>query len=106
MSAISKHVKETTLRTSILKAAEKVNLLLRDKQFEAVYQFCYGNDVFVSLPTGYGKSIIYGILPLVFDDLRRKFFSRVQMACILYYWFYCKISLFWYAVLISPIAII
>ena len=29
-----------------------------------------GNDVFVSLPTGYGKTLIYGILPLAFDVFR------------------------------------
>ena len=87
MSAISKQVKETALRTSILKAAEKIQLVLRDKQFEAIYQFCYGNNAFVSLPTGYpgfftdfpyGKSIIYGILPLVFNDLRCKFFQEYK----------------------------
>ena len=29
-------------------------------------------DTFVSLPTGYGKSIIYGVLPILFDKLNGK----------------------------------
>ena len=29
-----------------------------------------GKDVFVNLPTGYGKSLIYPALPTVFDTLR------------------------------------
>ena len=43
---------------------------LRPKQKEAVMAFLAGNDVFVSLPTGYGKSIIYAVLPGVFDRLK------------------------------------
>ena len=37
---------------------------LKEKQKEALLVFKDEDDVFVSLPTGYGKSIIYGILPL------------------------------------------
>lgn len=30
------------------------------------------DDAFVSLPTGYGKSVIYQALPLAFDEYTRK----------------------------------
>ena len=43
---------------------------LKEKQKEAVMAFVQGHDTFVALPTGYGKSIIYAILPLVFDKLK------------------------------------
>ncbi len=43
---------------------------LKDKQIEAVTTFLEGNDTFVSLPTGYGKSLIYAVLPFAFDKLR------------------------------------
>ena len=45
---------------------------LKTEQLEAIFAFLNGNDVFVSLPTGYGKSIIYAILPYAFDNLRGK----------------------------------
>ena len=38
-------------------------------EFEAIYNFCSQKDIFVSLPTGFGKSLIYGLLPMVFDTL-------------------------------------
>ena len=34
--------------------------------------FISGNDVFVTLPTGYGKSLIFGPLPWVFDEIKGK----------------------------------
>ena len=32
---------------------------LKEKQSEAICAFVEGHDTFVSLPTGYGKSLIY-----------------------------------------------
>ena len=43
---------------------------LKPKQREAMLSFLSGKDVFVTLPTGYGKSIIYGLLPVVFDLIK------------------------------------
>ena len=43
---------------------------LKDKEVEAMSSFLKGKDTFVSLPTGYGKSIIYAALPLAFDYLK------------------------------------
>ena len=34
---------------------------LKDKQKEAIKAFLKGNDKFVSLPTGYGKSVTYAV---------------------------------------------
>ena len=42
---------------------------LKDKQEEAILAFLGGKYTFVSLPVGYGKSVIFGILPLLFDRI-------------------------------------
>ena len=42
---------------------------LKEKQREALDTFTSGHDTFVALPTGYGKSIIFGVLPLLLDKL-------------------------------------
>jgi len=48
---------------------------LKPKQQEALNAFFKGKDTFVaSLPTGYGKSIIFVVLPLLFD----LFFGKVK----------------------------
>ena len=44
-------------------------LSLKPKQVEALQNFTSGHDVFVALPTGYGKSVIYAILPRLFNNL-------------------------------------
>jgi len=53
-----------------LEASQIIGLQLKEKQVEVISKFCAGNDVFVSLPTGFGKSITFAILPLVFDRIR------------------------------------
>ena len=55
---------------AVVSVSAKLNLQLKDQQKQAIQKFCEGHDVFVSLPTGYGKSMIYGLLPLLFDRLR------------------------------------
>ncbi len=45
---------------------------MKDKQMEAILAVVRGKDTFVSLPTGFGKSMIYGVLPMVFDKKRGK----------------------------------
>ena len=44
---------------------------LKEKQKEALHHFISGRDVFVSLPTGYGKSLIYGCLPRLLDRFKK-----------------------------------
>ncbi|XP_065884449.1 uncharacterized protein [Dysidea avara] len=43
---------------------------IKPKQRDAIQSFLSGNDTLVVLPTGYGKSLIYAVLPLIFDKLR------------------------------------
>ena len=40
---------------------------LKPQQYKAIRNFMEGKDVFVVLPTGFGKSVIFGILPLAYD---------------------------------------
>ena len=46
------------------------NIDLKDAQHEALSHFLNGKDVFVSLPTGYGKSVIYQAAPFCVDKMK------------------------------------
>ena len=45
---------------------------LKSKQKVALTSLINGRDTFVSLPTGYGKSIIYAVLPLAYNMIKGK----------------------------------
>ena len=44
---------------------------LKSLQLKVIMSFFAGRDVFAILPTGYGKSLCYALLPLLFDRLYR-----------------------------------
>jgi len=43
---------------TILQVAGSIGIIMKEKQLSALISFCEGNDIFVTLPTGYGKSMI------------------------------------------------
>ena len=45
---------------------------MKSKQKRAITSFLEGNDVFVSLPTGSGKSLCFALLPFAFDNFLRR----------------------------------
>lgn len=42
---------------------------LKSEQMEIISAIMDGKDVFAQLPTGYGKSLIYTLLPLLMDEI-------------------------------------
>ena len=48
---------------------EKFGFSPKEEQLVAIGHFVAGKDVFVALPTGYGKTVCYGALPGIFDQI-------------------------------------
>ena len=58
------------LRAAAQNAALKLGYSgLKDLQMDVVIGLATGRDVFAVLPTGYGKSLCYACLPVMFDLL-------------------------------------
>ena len=66
-SAMAAAMLEHALHVSVQKLGISC---LKPKQELAIRSFVAGRDVFVSLPTGYGKSACYGCLPSVYNCMR------------------------------------
>ena len=54
----------------ISRAANSLGYVLKMEQEQSLRKFVAGNDVFVSMPTGFGKSLCYILLPCIFDLIR------------------------------------
>ena len=64
---------EEELRAGIDKAVKQLGYdCVQGSQLPVIKHFMSGQDVFVCLPTGYGKSLCYCILPILFDILHQR----------------------------------
>ena len=63
---------DRTLDHALTLAAKHVRFTLSEQQIKAVQSFVQGNDVFVNLPTGTGKSICFWVLPTMYNALNHK----------------------------------
>ena len=50
-----------------LKRLSTPNMTLKAEQVASISAVCNGKDVFMWLPTGFGKSVCYEVLPFVMD---------------------------------------
>ncbi len=61
---------DTDYSIFVKQAATSVGYVLKQEQANAIKHFVIGNDGFLSLPTGYGKSLCFLLLHRVFDLLK------------------------------------
>ena len=70
--AFLSHYSSDELSRSLHSAADKLGIEnFREEQMDALKAFLRGQDVFVNLPTGFGKSAIFQAAPFCWDFLRQ-----------------------------------
>ena len=75
--AVRLEMDDVQVKRAIQSAGERMgHAKVKDEQFRIIEDVVRGRDTFVSLPTGYGKSLSYGVLPWVFDELSRNSTKR------------------------------
>ena len=65
-------------RSRTLLNASAVLLWLKDEQTACVKAIYEGKDEFLWLPTGFGKSMCYEVLPFVFDDKQNHWLLKLD----------------------------
>ena len=67
-----------------LRSRGQGNLILKPKQKEALQSIVFkGQDCLIVLPTGYGKSLIYQMLPSLFDKITARNLSSKNKSIVL-----------------------
>ena len=69
----SSSVADVNLDSIILQSGQRLGYAsIRLNQLNAIKSFMEGNDIFVILPTGSGKSLCFTVLPFAFDCLYQR----------------------------------
>ena len=75
--AVRLEMDDVQVKRAIQSAGERMgHAKVKDEKFRVIEDVVRGRDTFVSLPTGYGKSLCYGVLPWIFDELPRNSTKR------------------------------
>ncbi len=72
---------EILIRSSIAKAVAFLGYELKNEQEESVFQFASGKDIFVCLPTGYGKKFYPSRRHKICDLWAYKLHSTATKGC-------------------------
>ena len=81
-SALSATRMASVMHQALKETVSEMGLFeLKSKQTEAILTVLAGKDTFVSLPTGYGKSIIYSVLSPLYDKVRGKLAYNLMTRC-------------------------
>ena len=60
---------EETIRELFVEFKDEINFDMKEEQVEILAKLCSGENVLGILPTGYGKSLIYSLAPLMMDKV-------------------------------------
>ena len=68
----------------VLRSRGQGNLILKPRQKEALQSIVFkGQDCLIALPTGYGKSLIYQMLPSLFDKISARNLSSKDKSIVI-----------------------
>ena len=68
----------------VLRSRGQGNLILKPRQKEALQSIVFkGQDCLIVLPTGYGKSLIYQMLPSLFDKISARNLSSKDKSIVI-----------------------
>ena len=70
LTELPENGKPDGIETQIIDEGKETLVDAEMTEMEAAVAFLQGHDTFVALPTGYGKSIIFAMLPGTFDKYK------------------------------------